>query len=477
MSDTVTINSGQGIECGFGSPNVDATRCYSVGNLVGARFGDNYDWDYDGFLTVTDSLLLYNFRDIWGRAWDNWDVHSDQMDVQGNLVSTVDPDYPGNPLWDPETDASRLAPYLPTPAGSRLGIGLGVFSSTVDAAQIGDSIPVGLSRFAESPISVSFRIADLDDTELDAGTLNFEAGQSATQIPLSTVDATIFRVTILDPVGADLTGLDTVLVAQPVELISLGSVWKYLDTGVDQGTEWRELDFDDSAWPSGAGEFGYGDDDETTEIEGGPEDDRYPTTYFRRELNLANPASFSSFDLGLRRDDGAVVYLNGVEIFRSNMPDGEILYETFADGTTSSEDDLRRTSIDPSAFRTGRNVFAVEVHQADESSSDVSFDFELIAAPSAEAPPTVEEKFFLRGDVNGDERIDISDPVLLLLVLFAGRASECDDALDVDDSGTLSISDAIYELNFLFRAGSPMAAPYPETGIDPTFDALGCARA
>ncbi|MCP4449980.1 MAG: hypothetical protein GY809_00845 [Planctomycetes bacterium] len=67
VTDTVTLNCGQGIECGFGAPDVTATRCLSTANLVGARFGDNDDWSYNGFLTVTDSLLLFNVRDIWGR--------------------------------------------------------------------------------------------------------------------------------------------------------------------------------------------------------------------------------------------------------------------------------------------------------------------------------------------------------------------------------------------------------------------------
>ena len=51
-------------------------------------------------------------------------------------------------------------------------------------------------------------------------------------------------------------------------------------------------------------------------IEGGPSDDRYPTVYFRREFVMPNPVAFSALELGMQRDDGAVVYLNGVEIVR-----------------------------------------------------------------------------------------------------------------------------------------------------------------
>src|SRR6185436_11295121 len=49
-------------------------------------------------------------------------------------------------------------------------------------------------------------------------------------------------------------------------LISKGAGWRYLDSGIDQGTDWRELWFDDDSWGFGHGELGYGDD-----IDGRPE--------------------------------------------------------------------------------------------------------------------------------------------------------------------------------------------------------------
>ncbi len=69
--DTVFFNCGQTIECGYDGPHSMMLRCLAVANMVGARFGDNYDWDYtDNRLTVTDSLLLNNlYHDIWGYDW------------------------------------------------------------------------------------------------------------------------------------------------------------------------------------------------------------------------------------------------------------------------------------------------------------------------------------------------------------------------------------------------------------------------
>ena len=83
--DSVALNCGQGYECGYEAPDVNTVHCLSTANVVGARFGDNYDWTYEGFLNIRDSLLLFNHRDIWGRAWDNWTVaprangHSGQL--------------------------------------------------------------------------------------------------------------------------------------------------------------------------------------------------------------------------------------------------------------------------------------------------------------------------------------------------------------------------------------------------------------
>jgi hypothetical protein len=105
-------------------------------------------------------------------------------------------------------------------------------------------------------------------------------------------------------------------------------------------------------------------------------------------------------------------------------------------------------------------------------SSDVSFNAELVAHPDPDYEPG--EALFIRGDVNGDGEVDISDPVAALLHLFRGQAIGCEDALDFDDSGALNISDVIYGLDFLFRGGEPIPAPYPARGEDASADVLGC---
>ena len=53
-----------------------------------------------------------------------------------------------------------------------------------------------------------------------------------------------------------------------------GSKWSYLDDGSNQGTTWRQTDFDASSWKSGPAELGYGDGDEATRVIYGPNPDR-----------------------------------------------------------------------------------------------------------------------------------------------------------------------------------------------------------
>jgi hypothetical protein len=92
--------------------------------------------------------------------------------------------------------------------------------------------------------------------------------------------------------------------------------------------------------------------------------------------------------------------------------------------------------------------------------------------------PPSSEGSFRRGDVNGDGKEDITDPIFLLGFLFlGGSATPCPDAADGNDDGRLDITDPIFLLSFLFQGGQEPPAPGPRTcGADPTADSLGpCA--
>ena len=113
------------------------------------------------------------------------------------------------------------------------------------------------------------------------------------------------------------------------KLSAAGAVWKFLDNGSDAGIGWRRSDFNDNGWSSGVAEFGYGDGDEATLVGyGGNAANKFVTTYFRRGFVIGDPAALTNFTVRLRCDDGAIGFLNGMEAFRSNMPEGAINYRT-----------------------------------------------------------------------------------------------------------------------------------------------------
>jgi hypothetical protein len=166
-------------------------------------------------------------------------------------------------------------------------------------------------------------------------------------------------------------------------LIPQGAVWKYLDTGTNLGAAWRGTNFDDSAWTNGPAQLGYGDNDEATVVKFGTNSaSKFITTYFRRTFVVSNLPSVSALVLRLLEDDGAVVYLNSNEVFRSNMPTGTIDYLTLASTSLGApqENEFIRTNLNLSSLRAGTNTIAVEIHQASGSSGDLSFDLELLGA-------------------------------------------------------------------------------------------------
>jgi hypothetical protein len=169
------------------------------------------------------------------------------------------------------------------------------------------------------------------------------------------------------------------LFAADTTLIPSGATWKYKDDGSNQGTAWRAAAFDDAAWAAGPAELGYGDGGEATVVSYGPDaNNKYITTYFRRSFTVANPAAFTGLTLNLVRDDGAVVYLNGTEVWRVNMPSGAVAYNTLASAAVADETAWQTTSISPALLSAGTNVIAVEIHQSAGTSSDISFNFSLI---------------------------------------------------------------------------------------------------
>ena len=219
-----------------------------------------------------------------------------------------------------------------------------------------------------------------------------------TRIPASrpTVSASLERYLVLNSgfenpisLASNVSGFHFAVIPDSlnsITLVATGSVWKYLDTGPAPASDWTALSYDDSAWSTGRAKLGYGVGDEATVIGfGGNPTDRRITTWFRQRFSVDDKTGIQHLVLRLRRDDGAVVYLNGREIYRENLPTGEIQSSTTAkaDVGSTEEQTFFRRLIPSAELVNGANLLAVEVHQFRTNSPDLSFDLELVAMTEA----------------------------------------------------------------------------------------------
>ena len=160
-----------------------------------------------------------------------------------------------------------------------------------------------------------------------------------------------------------------------------GENWSFLDDGSNQGIAWRDSAFNDTTWNTGLAELGYGDGDENTVVNSGPSGARFATTYFRKKVTIPDPSIFGDFELRITYDDAYVVYVNGSQIARHpNLP-ANPAFDLYS-GNTVGNNAIDTLSIPTSAFSAGENTIAVEIHQGNAGSSDVSFDLALTGRPA-----------------------------------------------------------------------------------------------
>ncbi|MFC4261356.1 T9SS type A sorting domain-containing protein [Ferruginibacter yonginensis] len=157
-----------------------------------------------------------------------------------------------------------------------------------------------------------------------------------------------------------------------VNIFNSASNWFYNNPNSDQGTAWRTLANPTTNWVSATGTFGYGAS-QTVTIPSAR------THYFLKNINIANTAAYTNLNFTYSYDDGIVIYVNGVEVKRSNMPSGTITYNTLASNNSATNNET--LSLPITSFVNGNNVIAVEIHQNNANSSDCFFDMSLRATP------------------------------------------------------------------------------------------------
>jgi hypothetical protein len=164
--------------------------------------------------------------------------------------------------------------------------------------------------------------------------------------------------------------------------LSRGAGWKYNDSGANLGTAWKATGYSDASWSSGNALLGYGGinaEATVTTISYGPSStSKYITYYFRKTFTCTKSGNETYYEINALIDDGAVFYINGIEIKRLNMPTGTITYTTLA-SAAGNEDSYQQFIIPTSFIQSGSNLIAVEVHQNVATSSDIGFNIDIIA--------------------------------------------------------------------------------------------------
>jgi hypothetical protein len=186
-------------------------------------------------------------------------------------------------------------------------------------------------------------------------------------------------------------------------------VWRYDQSGSDLSADWLSPGYDDAGWPTDAGPFdafrigptvcrpalpGINPPDDLVRtcltLSNAANTALIPTIYFRTRFNFAGDTTYSLLRLQTIVNDGAVFYLNGVELTRLGMPEGPVSYNTPARGWAGPPA-FTELDVDAPSLVAGENLLAVELHQADLSDSlanrDFTFALKLFAVlPSRPAP-------------------------------------------------------------------------------------------
>ncbi len=400
----------------------------SIGRLPGGEWGltvPSFGGPNVGCLLGDVSKLRLNEWLTVGRDWVNNDFlelyNPDPLPVAlGGLYLTDDP------LNEPHQHRIAALSFIE-------GHGLAAFEADGDPSQGADHLGF---RLASSGGLI--RLADAADAEIDEilygpQTANVSEGRcpdgSHRVQPLATVSR-----------GAANPGPDFAIELETWPLLALDSRWRFHEAGADPGAGWRAFPYDDSgaSWRSGNGLFYAGLWNLPGPLNTPLWLARPPqrTYYFRAPFSYNGTASGASLELWHVIDDGAIVYLNGLELYRFNMPEGPAAWDSYARSTIGTPPLFGPLILPSTSLQRGANLLAVEVHQSGPESSDVAFGLALNATvtvtnhlvPVPGSPPVVEiDGLWLRGPTvwspeQGEIKVrrDVLVPQGSTLVISAG---------------------------------------------------------
>ena len=200
-------------------------------------------------------------------------------------------------------------------------------------------------------------------------------------------------------------------VLHPVDaatLLDRGSDWRWRPGSTEASTPdtaWRQLGFNDTEFTPAPSPFWYDTTGDSSTLSGGTiitgMQDSYWCIFLRKTFVVANPAEVGGLRLGTLVDDGYVVWINGTEVHRVNVPGGSgspVTITTVADNAVEPVAFLTYDLPPPGAYlQPGTNVITVQVFQSSLASSDLGFDASLEAILTETVPPVISDVTPVRG--------------------------------------------------------------------------------
>jgi len=178
--------------------------------------------------------------------------------------------------------------------------------------------------------------------------------------------------------------LDSSADGESKTIIEQGSEWHYLAGGkIPKDSSWTGLSFDagKAGWKTGKAGFGYGDDDDETVLD--DMEGKYLSVFIRREFELPEKVELKGLGLLINYDDGFILHANGRRLFSSsNVTVDEKTGETTVTNHEANGAEYFSLSEYASAFRTGKNVIAIQGINTNLPSTDFTLDPQLLLGGS-----------------------------------------------------------------------------------------------
>ncbi len=224
-------------------------------------------------------------------------------------------------------------------------------------------------------LSASDRFSATLSSNIDEGRLLLN-GQP---VPTGSFDGQLFLPVTLRaeaPAGYRFLGWGKQSATSSQTLFDMGSDWSYYDKGSFDGIQWYSTTYSVRPWDSGITPIGYDYNNQHPEIQTTTQG--YQTTYYlRKNITIEQVATEGTYQLDWIADDGFVLYVNGTEAARYNMPDGTITFDTYATTYAHNNPDNGSLTIPASLLRKGINVIAVELHNNAANSTDIYWNAAL----------------------------------------------------------------------------------------------------